>query len=338
MIVNQKIIEKGLNRLKREMSLEARARKYSYEQPLRSELFSIKQLERHAISLAKWHEVDPNPNHDKLLERLAENEEILLQVYELLTEAAGDHQHTAPAAFWLLDNFYKVEEQIRTARRHLPKSYSRQLPHLMKGPLAGFPRAYDLARELVLHLDGQIDAESLRRFVDAYQTLRALSLGELWAIPIMLRLALIENVRRVSIRIALNEMDRVQADKWADRIIEAAEKDPKSVILVVADMAESDPPMSSAFVAEMIRRLQGQSLILEIPLKWMEERLSEIGLTVEQSVQLGVQQDAADRVSIGNSIESFRFVDSQDWRGFVEEASLVEKILRMDPILSLIHI
>lgn len=331
MIVNQKIIEKGLSRLKREMSLEARARKYSYEQPLRSELFSVQQLERHAISLARWHEIDPNPNHDKLLKRLAENEEILLQVYELLTEATEGHQHTAPAAFWLLDNFYKVEEQIRTARRHLPKSYSRQLPHLMKGPLAGFPRAYDLARELVLHLDGQIDAESLRRFIDAYQTLRILSLGELWAIPIMLRLALIENLRRVSIRIALNEMDRVQADKWADRIIEAAEKDPKSVILVVADMAESDPPMSSAFVAEMFRRLQGQSLVLEVPLKWMEERLSEIGLTVEQSVQSGVQQDAADRVSIGNSIESFRLVDSLDWRGFVEEASLVERALRTDP-------
>lgn len=313
------------------MSLEARARKYSHEQPLRSELFSITQLERHAISLAKWHEVDPNPNHDKLLKRLAENEEILLQVYELLTEATEGHKQTAPAAFWLLDNFYKVEEQIRTARRHLPKSYSRQLPHLMKGPLAGFPRVYDLARELVLHLDGQIDAESLRRFINAYQTLRVLSMGELWAIPIMLRLALIENLRRVSIRIALNEMDRVQADKWADRIIDVAERDPKSVILVVAEMAGSDPPMSSAFVAEMIRRLQGQSLVLEVPLKWMEERLSEVGLTVEQSVQSGVQQDAADRVSIGNSIESFRLVDSLDWRGFVEEASLVEKILRMDP-------
>lgn len=313
------------------MSLEARARKYSYEQPLRSELFSIKQLERHAISLAKWHEIDPNPNHDKLLMRLTENEEILLQVYELLTEATEGHLHTAPAAFWLLDNFYKVEEQIRTARRHLPKSYSRQLPHLMKGPLAGFPRVYDLARELVLHLDGQIDAESLKRFIDAYQTLRVLSIGELWAIPIMLRLALIENIRRVSIRIALNEMDRVQADRWADRIIEAAEKNPKSVISVVADMAESDPPMSSAFVAEMIRRLQGQSIVLEVPLKWMEERLSEVGLTVEQSVQSGVQQDAADRVSIGNSIESFRLVDSLDWRSFVEESSLVERVLRMDP-------
>lgn len=332
MIVNQKLIQKSLNRLKSEMSLEALARKYSYEQPLRSEIFSTKQLERHAVSLAKWHEIDPNPNHDKLLERLTENEEILLQAYELLTEAAENHHHTAPAAVWLLDNFYKVEEQIRTARRHLPKSYSRQLPHLMKGPLAGFPRAYDLARELVLHLDGQIDAESLRRFVDAYQSVRVLSIGELWAIPIMLRLALIENIRRVSIRIVLNEMDRVLADKWAHKILEAAEKNPKDVITVVADLAKSDPPISSAFVAEMVRRLQGQSLVLEVPLKWMEQRLSEVGLTVEQSVQYGIQQDAADRVSIGNSIESFRLVDSLDWRGFVEETSLMERTLRMDPV------
>lgn len=332
LIINQRLIQKSLNRLKNEMSLEERARKYSHEQPLRSEIFSTKQLERHAISLAKWHEIDPNPRHDKLLERLTENEEILLQAYELLTEATEEHHHISPAATWLLDNFYKAEEQIRTARRHLPKSYSRQLPHLMKGPLAGFPRAYDLVRELVLHLDGKIDVESLRRFVDAYQTVRVLSLGELWAIPIMLRLALIENIRRVSIQIVLNEMDRIMADKWADKILEAAEKNPKGVLTIVSDLAESDPPISSAFVAEMVRRLQGQSLILEVPLKWIEQRLSEIGLTVEQSIQYGLQQDAADKVSIGNSIESFRLVDSLDWRDFVEEVSLVEKTLRMDPV------
>lgn len=332
MIVNQRLIHRSLNRLKSEMGLETLARKYSYEQPLRSEIFSTKQMEAHAVSLAKWHEVDPNPNHDKLLKRLDENERILLQAYELLTEAAKDHYHTAPAAVWLLDNFYKVEEQIRTARRHLPKSYSRQLPHLMKGPLAGFPRAYDLARELVLHLDGKIDGESLTRFVDAYQTVRVLKIGELWAIPIMLRLALIENIRRVSIRIFLSEMDRILADKWAHKILEAAEKNPKGVITVVSELSQSDPPMSSAFVAEMVRRLQGQSLILEIPLKWMEQRLSELGLTVEQSVQYGLQQEAADRVSIGNSIESFLLVDSMDWRGFVEETSLVERTLRTDPV------
>jgi len=268
---------------------------------------------------------------DLLLPRLAENEAILLQANELLTEAVASNLRIAPASEWLLDNFYRVEEQIRMAKRHLPKGYSKELPHMLRGPLAGYPRIYDLARELILHSDGRVDAESLKRFVDAYQTITVLNLGELWAVAIMLRLALIENLRRISLRIAKGRIDRNMAGYWADQVILTAETEPKSMIAVVADLASSDPPMSSAFVAEFARRLEGQSHALALPLIWIEERLSEIGKTIGQMVQEDIQQEAADKVSIGNSIGSFRFLESMDWRKFVEGTSLVEKALHMDP-------
>ncbi len=268
---------------------------------------------------------------DLLLPRLAENEAILLQANELLTEAVASNLRIAPASEWLLDNFYRVEEQIRMAKRHLPKGYSKELPHMLRGPLAGYPRIYDLARELILHSDGRVDAESLKRFVDAYQTITVLNLGELWAVAIMLRLALIENLRRISLRIAKGRIDRNMAGYWADQVILTAETEPKSMIAVVADLASSDPPMSSAFVAEFARRLEGQSHALALPLIWIEERLSEIGKTIGQMVQEDIQQEAADKVSIGNSIGSFRFLESMDWRKFVEGTSVVEKALHMDP-------
>ena len=331
MILNQNKVQRILNRLKAGRESNGFLRKYSYEQPLRSELFSIDQLEQHARALAERHEIDPIPGEDLLLPRLAENEEILLQANELLTEAVASNLRIAPASEWLLDNFYKIEEQIHISRRHLPQGYSKELPHLLKGPLAGYPRVYDLANELVLHTDGRVDAESLKRFVDAYQTVSVLDLGELWAVAIMLRLALIENLRRISLSIATGKSDRNLAGYWADQVILTAETDPKRMIVVVADLASSDPPMSSAFVAEFARRLEGQSFALDLPLTWIEQRLSEMGKTTAQMVQEDIQQEAADKVSIGNSIGSFRFLESTDWRKFVEGTSAVERVLHMDP-------
>ncbi|MCX6672690.1 MAG: cyclic beta 1-2 glucan synthetase [Methanothrix sp.] len=332
MILSQNQVHRTLNRLKARLDRNAFLRQYSDELPLRSELFNTNQLVRHAKVLAEGHEFDPMPGKDRLLPRLAENEAILLQANELLTEAAASNQRISPASEWLLDNFYKIEEQIRMAKRHLPKGYSKELPHMQRGQLAGYPRIYDIAKELILHTDGRVDAESLKRFVDAYQTITVLNLGELWAVAIMLRLALIENLRRISLRIAKGRIDHNLAGYWADQVILTAETKPKSMIVVVADLAGSDPPMSSSFVAEFARRLEGQSHALAVPLIWIEERLSEKGKTIAQMVLEDIQQEAADKVSIGNSIGSFRFLESMDWRKFVEGTSAVEKALHMDPV------
>ena len=308
------------------------AEKYaSGEPPLRSELFSADQMEQHGKTLAGLHQLSPGQAPDQLLSRLAENEDVLIGVRDLLAEAVKANRRITPAGEWLLDNFYLIEEQIRTAKRHLPKGYSRELPRLLNGSTVGLPRVYDIAIETISHGDGRVDPGSLSSFVAAYQTITGLTLGELWAIPIMLRLALIENLRRAATRIAAQRIDRNRADYWADQMMETAEKDPKSVILVIADMARSSPPMASAFVAEFARRLQGQSPALALPLTWIEQRLSESGLTIEQSVQSENQQQAVDQVSISNSIGSLRFLGAMDWREFVETMSVVEQTLRKDP-------
>jgi len=304
---------------------------YDDEPPLRSELLSADQMEQHGKTLAGTHKLSLKRAPDQLLTRLAENEGVLVGVCNLLTAAVRANRRIAPAGEWLLDNFYLIEEQIRTAKRHLPKRYSRELPRLAYGPSAGLPRVYDIALEAISHGDGRVDLESLSRFVAAYQKVTALKLGELWAIPIMLRLALIENLRRVGARISAGTIDRDRADSWADQMMEIAEKDPKSLILVIADMARSSPPMTTPFVSEVARRLQGQSAALALPLTWIEQRLSESGSTIEQLVQSETQKQAADQVSISNSIGSLRFLGAMDWREFVETMSVVDQKLREDP-------
>ena len=158
------------------------------EMPLRSELFSAEQMEQHGRRLAGSHALARDRSPDPLLPRLAANEEILARVFEQLTRAVAAGRYITPASEWLLDNYYLLEEQIRTARRHLPRNYSLELPRLARGPSAGFPRVYDIALETIAHGDGRIDIDGLSRFLAEYQRIATLKLGELWAIPIMLRL------------------------------------------------------------------------------------------------------------------------------------------------------
>jgi cyclic beta-1,2-glucan synthetase len=309
----------------------ARAVAAPEESPFRSELFSVEQLQVHAQVLAGWHKLAAAPGRDRLLSRLAENEEVLLDAYEQVSAAVLKGHPISPAGEWLIDNFYLIEEQIRTARRHLPKTYSRQLPQLSNGPAAGMPRVYHLALELIAHLDGRVTVESVTQFVASYQVSKTLRLGELWAVPIMLRLALLENLRRIAARIAGGRKDRDMADNWADRLVKTAESDPAHLILVLADMARSNPPLSPAFVSEFSRQLQGKNPALAFALSWVEQRLSEQAQSVQQLVQLEAQQQAANQVSMGNSIASLRALAAIDWRDFVEALSAVELTLRRDP-------
>jgi len=332
MAVSSRSIREPLSRLRSFLPGGGLGRRYAGDEPpLRSELFSADQMEQHGKTLADSHQLSPGRPQGRLLTRLAENKAILIGVRNLLTEAVKANRRITPAGEWLLDNFYLIEEQIRTAKRHLPKGYSLELPRLLTGPSAGLPRVYDLALETISHGDGRVDPEALSSFIAAYQTVTALKLGELWAIPIMLRLALIENLRRVAARIATDRIDRNLADYWADQMTAIAAQDPKSLILVIADMARSNPPLVSSFVAELTRRLQGQGPELALPLTWIEQRLAESGWTSKELVQSENQQQAADQVSLSNSIGSLRFLDAMDWRTFVEAQSVVEQTLRQDP-------
>jgi cyclic beta-1,2-glucan synthetase len=250
---------------------------YTTEEPLRAELFSSDQMDHFGKTLAETHELSNKPAPGQLLNRLADNERVLNAVRKLLAEAIKKNRIITPAGEWLIDNFYLIEEQIRTAKKHLPKGYSEKLPQLLNVTSPGLTRVYDIALQIISHSDGRIDLDRLSRFITSYQSIEYLQLGELWAIPIMLRLTLIENLRRVSALIAIDMIDKNLADYWAKQMLEIADSDPKNLILVTADMARSNPPMTSAFVSEMSRQLLGKGPALALPLTWIEQRLIEDG-------------------------------------------------------------
>src|SRR5690606_16296996 len=217
--------------------------------PIRSELYNFDQMITHARTVARSHKIQKGKRRDKLLKRLDDNQKILVEVHNLLVESIQSGHTITPAAEWLLDNFYLIEEQIVTAKKHLPKKYSEGLPYLANGNSNGIPRVYDIALEIIAHSDGRVDSNGLKGFMLAYQSEKILTLGELCIIPIMMKLAVNENHRRIAEKTALDMIDNNIADYWSEQMIETIKKDPADLVLTIANMAKSNPILNSPFVA-----------------------------------------------------------------------------------------
>ncbi|MBI4952336.1 MAG: cyclic beta 1-2 glucan synthetase [Myxococcales bacterium] len=147
----------------------------------------------------------------------------------------------------------------------------------------------------------------------------------------MLRLALLENLRRLVGSVTAGRTERERARHWAEQLIETAASEPARVVLVLADMVRESPPLTDAFVSELATRLQGQGPALVFPMAWLEQRLAERGQTLEHVFELVAQSQATDQVAVGNSIGSLRFLGATDWRDFVQAMSVVERTLALDP-------
>lgn len=297
---------------------------------LRGELFNMEQLAEHARKLASEQTLVRGVPNNFLLQRLNYNDTVLHDFNRTMLISKRP-RHITPATEWLVDNFYLIEEHVQLARRHFPKRYNQELPCLSQGASKGLPRVYDVVLEFISHVDAQIDKESLHAFFESYQTISILKLGELWAVPIMLRLALIENLQRIVRQIRISEQHRDQANLWVDKLQLMAGKSPSRLVEIVADMAKSDIPLSSAFVSEFCQRLSSQNPMLHMARTWLEQRLTEEGLSIEELIHLDSQDQAAHQVSVSHSIGSLRFLGTTDWKIFVESLSIVDRILRKDP-------
>lgn len=303
------------------------------EEPIRAELYSVERLEQHAPALAAEHVVAARPNRvPSLLSRVDSNRRQLIAVYRSLADAIRNERAISPAAEWLVDNFHIVEEQLREIREDLPPGYYKALPKLETGELAGYPRIYAVALSLIAHTDSRLDVETMRRFLKAYQQVAPLTIGELWAAAITLRLALVENLRRLATHILTAREEREEADALADKLLELAERqrlDEMSALL--NDSLGKRERLGNAFVVQFTQRLREQDPTIALAFDWIEERLRRQGESVEQVVQLEHQRQAAAQVTVGNIITSMRLLSTLDWRDFFESVSLVDSLLSDDP-------
>jgi len=238
------------------------------ERPAGAEVLNSAQLASHARELAARHQVLLCRGTNELLARLGENERMIQAFNRATASIWGNNRQVTPAAEWFLDNAYLIEEQVLMARRHLPRGFSRELLRLANGASAGLPRVYDLVLDYIGHVDAQFEEKSLSAFISGYEAATPLKLGELWGIPIMLRLGLLENLRRVTERLMETRLSRDVADRWRDRLQSVLEAKVVDPIVVVVELSGANPPLSNAFVAEFSQRLARVGPAAQLARNW----------------------------------------------------------------------
>jgi cellobiose phosphorylase len=298
---------------------------------IRAEVFGLDRLEACARSLAEHDLLTSGPGLP-LLARFHRNRRALQAAQRRFAAEAQADLALPAEAEWLLDNAYVVHSQVQQAERDLSRSYYRELPKLASGPHAGYPRVYGLALELLAHTDSRLDLEVLTHFIQAYQAVQPLTTGELWAVAIMLRAGLIENLRRLVGQAVVADNTRAEAKRWANRLLRLSNRPARQVIIALADVARSLGPLDPDFVVQLLEQLRDQSPAVAPVVHWLEEWLAEGGTTLDALTRSENQRRAANRVSVGNVVNSLRAVAAIDWREFFQGSSVLEAELRCDPL------
>ena len=306
--------------------------------PIRGELLGAEGLAEQARALARQQRVVPVSARPRglvrsgrpLLQRLEETRRILESARATLATAVEAGDDVSAAGEWLLDNFYVVQEHLREIRASMPRGYYQELPKLAAGTLAGYPRVYELAIALIGHSEGHVQLENVQLFVREFQRGATLTTGELWAVPTMLRLGLMENIRRMALR-SVQRLEEVDAaDRWAQRLRDASDEGPGQLAAALAAFVGGHPTLSPTFVARFLQQLRTYQTNFT-PLVWLEQWIAEDSLSAEDAIARSNQRQALTQVMMANSITSLRTIARLDWSAFVESASAVEAVLRRDP-------
>jgi cyclic beta-1,2-glucan synthetase len=258
--------------------------------------------------------------------RVRENGRILLEAYRAIAAAIREERAITPAAEWLVDNFHVVEDQIREIHDDLPRRFYRQLPKIAEGHLEGYPRVLGLAWAFVAHTDSRLDPQALGRFVRAYQRVQPLTIGELWAVAITLRVVLVENLRRAAEIIVRSRAARAEADALADRLIEVSDLEDAAAAKTLRRLEQES--LSREFAVQLVQRLRDHDPSTTPAVQWLNARLAAQGTSADELVREEHQRQAAMNVTVRNAITSMRLISVLDWNEFFESVSLVDETLR----------
>src|SRR5438067_8943208 len=286
------------------------------------ELLGIEPLEEYARRLAALLTVSSRGrgNSRAHLKRLRQHTRTLRQVYTSLADDAKRGEPSSPAAEWLLDNFHIVLAALRDIHHDLPPAFFRRLPRIAADEFAGLPRIYAMALELIRCSAGRLDSQRLHRFVTAFQSITPLTMGELWAWPSALKLALVEHLRTRADILATSRTRRLEADRLVDSLEmsgHARDRWPSEV--------------HPAFVIRLLQRSREHENAA--PLRHeLDAALSSRGHTIEDAIRSEARHQASEQAFMANLIGSLRLVSSFDWSEFFESVSVVEQVLQRDPV------
>lgn len=304
------------------MKAQRQARATSTSQtPTGIELLGIEPLEDYARRLAAILTISQTGRAGSTahLNELRDHTRALRAVYTALSEDAKVGEPSSPAAEWLLDNFHIVLAALRDIRHDLPPAFFRRLPWIAADEFAGLPRVYAMALELIRCSAGRLDPQRLNRFVTAFQSITPLTIGELWAWPAALKLALVEHLRTRADILATNRLHRLDAD----RLVETLNTPGRA-------RARWPSQVHPAFVIRLLQRSREHETAAALRNE-LDAALASRNQTVEDAIRSEARHQAAEQAFMANLIGSLRLVSTFDWSEFFESVSVVEHVLRRDP-------
>lgn len=300
------------------------------DKPYKDIVLHKEELLNHAEEIARFNANEGNNSPLRtLLPRVMQNIKFLKRAYHEITDYAVRTQDIVPATEWLLDNFYSLKDLKEEIKKSLPPKFERQLPRISSGDLQGYPRIYGLLVELIEHTDSQVQSETLKAFVNAYQVQIPLSSGELWAIPIMLRIILLENIRRITEQILFTQSEHEAADHWVLPLLKSVNESEKWEEILKSVVSQGE--YSSAYAEQILKRLRDHGADVAPLLHWIDRVVAKQDTTIEELAKLERQRQSMYQVSMGHAIQSIHFVKTEDWPRFFEEVSLAERELNKDP-------
>ncbi|AOT69898.1 GH36-type glycosyl hydrolase domain-containing protein [Geosporobacter ferrireducens] len=297
---------------------------YKKIEKLQDVLLSLEDLEKHSREVAVSHSTSSQVKSTKsLLHRLDHHYRTIGAVYQEVNNYTKNQEEVSPASQWLLDNFYKIEEQVKDIRLNVRRERFLKLRVLSEGYLEGYPRIYAIALELVSHTDGRLDEETIKSFIRAYQSQQVLTIAEIWSLSLMLRIALIEKIRLLC--------EKIRKTETAWRRAEALSKCEDTEILNgIKSVFDTSERVNYSFVEHFLRIIRRQAGDKEHLISYIEERLKEYNRTLEYAIENEHQRQAARKVSMGNTIVSLGLIGVLDWNEVFEELCIVESILRKE--------
>ncbi|WP_353154834.1 glucoamylase family protein [Herminiimonas fonticola] len=297
-------------------------------EPIRAEIFSAEKLEALAAQLAATQKIGAAPFHRSLSALVRDDGRALVAAHAAIERAAAERRAITSAAEWLLDNLHVVEESVVGVVENMSRRVYKSLPKLSDGEFTGKPRIYGLCWAFAAHTDNHFDTDLFLRFVQAYQRVQALTMAELWALPIVMRAVLLAHLRRVALRVVTAQAARQEADDFANDLVTIAQQTQES-----EQPALLLPPgrLRQPFVVQLVQRLRYQQPGFTVLLDALGARLAEQDLTIDDLVLREHTTQVASNQTIRNIITSMRGIASFDWRVFFESVSLVEEKLQTLP-------
>jgi cyclic beta-1,2-glucan synthetase len=286
------------------------------------ELLGIEPLEEHARRLAALLTVTIRGRVSGAphLRRLDGHMRALRDVYVALTEDARRGEQPSPAAEWLLDNFHIISAAARDIRHDLPPAFYRRLPRIAADEFAGLPRVYAMALELIGRSAGRLDSQRLHRFVTAFQSITPLTMGELWAWPSALKLALLDYLRARADLLAESRAHQLEADRLA-----ASLEDP-------AGRRTWPHEVHPAFVIRLLQRSREREPAAGVLRQELDAALAARSQTIEEAIRADGRHQASEQAFMSSLVGTLRLISTFDWTEFFERVSLVEQVLHRDPV------